>query len=62
MNNGVNGAAKTLELVTKPDFAEAIQRVEAWYHHADLPLVSEVARCAHLGEALPDDRRFGPRE
>ncbi len=34
MDNGVNGAAKTLELETKPDFAEAIQRIEAWYHQA----------------------------
>jgi (2Fe-2S) ferredoxin len=35
--------------------------VEGWYDHADLRLVLDVAERAHRGEALPTDRRFGPR-
>ena len=33
MSNGVNQAT-IIELETKPDFAEAMQRIEAWYHQA----------------------------
>lgn len=35
--------------------------VESWYDHVDLPLVMDVAERAHRAEALPSERRFGPR-
>jgi (2Fe-2S) ferredoxin len=35
--------------------------VEGWYDHADLRLIVDVAEKAHAGEALPNERRFGPR-
>jgi (2Fe-2S) ferredoxin len=34
---------------------------EAWYDHADLQLVLDVAERAYREEPLPADRRFGPR-